>query len=482
MIDSASATRTDAKTVRSGRAIASADNAITSMADFHSWFNARTRANSFRVDRIPFAELSGWNFDPDTGNLLHESGRFFSVEGLRVRTNRPWVSEWGQPIIVQPEIGVLGILVKRFDGVLHCLMQAKMEPGNINGLQISPTVQATRSNYMKVHGGAGTKYLEYFRPDSRGRVLFDGLQSEQGSWFLHKRNRNIVVETSDDVPLDEDFCWLTLGQIRRLLLLDHMVNMDSRTVLSCIPPALTGPNDRDAGDDSFTHAVLCSLSGHGKALHADGKILSWLTEVRAGQELVQSRVPLRHLAEDGWRLGADVIDHRDGKYFDVVAVAVQASNREVAAWTQPLVAPKEPGLLALLVKRIGGTLHALVQARSDAGMLNIAELTATVHCQPGNYVDVPAEHRPPYLDYALAVPACRVRLDVMHSEEGGRFHHAQNRYLIIEVEDEDDLAESHDRYLWTTLHQLTSLLPHSNYLTVELRSLMASMRSLTQRF
>jgi oxidase EvaA len=464
------------ETGRGGTAIAVADNAVMSMADFHSWFNARARANSFQVDRIPFADLSGWDFEPDTGNLVHESGRFFSVEGLRVRTNRPWVSEWTQPIIVQPEIGVLGILVKRFDGVLHCLMQAKMEPGNINGLQISPTVQATRSNYMKVHGGASTKYMEYFRPDSRGRALFDGLQSEQGSWFLHKRNRNIVVETADDVPLDEDFCWLTLGQIHRLLRLDHMVNMDSRTVLSCIPPALARPADQDTGD-SFTAAVLRSLSEHGRAVHDLGELLSWLTEVRARQELVQRRVPLKHVAEDGWRLGTDVIDHRDGKYFDIIAVAVQASNREVTAWTQPLVAPKQPGLLALLVKRIGGTLHALVQARSDAGTLNIAELTATVHCQPGNYADAPAEHRPPYLDYTLAAPAGRVRLDVLHSEEGGRFHHAQNRYLVIEVED-DLAAEPDDRYLWTTLNQLTSLLPHSNYLTVELRSLMASMRSL----
>lgn len=183
-------------------------------------------------------------------------------------------------------------------------------------------------------------------------------------------------------------------------------------------------------------------------------------------------------AEDGWRIGADVIDHRDGKYFDVIAVAVQGSNREVTAWTQPLLAPKQAGLLTLLVKRIGGTLHALVQARSDAGMLNVAELTATVHCQPGNYADTPPEHRPPFHDYVLTAPACRVRC-VLHSEEGGRFHHAQNRYLMLEVEDE--LVAPDDRYRWMTLHQLTSLLPHSNYLTVELRSLVASMRSLTPR-
>ncbi|WP_344858198.1 NDP-hexose 2,3-dehydratase family protein [Amycolatopsis ultiminotia] len=459
-----------------GRSEVVAGGAVMSMADFHSWFNARARANSFRVDRIPFADLSGWDFDPDTGNLVHASGRFFSIEGLRVRTDRRWVSEWTQPIIVQPEIGVLGILVKRFDGVPHCLMQAKMEPGNINGLQISPTVQATRSNYMKVHGGAATKYLEYFRPDSGSTVLFDGLQSEQGSWFLHKRNRNIVVETEDEVALDEDFCWLTFDQIRRLLRLDHMVNMDSRTVLSCVPPAVARRDERDAGDDSFGDAVLRSLAGLGRPVHEPARILSWLTEVRARQELVQRRVPLKEVVEDGWRLGPEVIDHTDGKYFDVVAVDVQASNREVASWTQPLVAPKQSGLLALLVKRIDGTLHALVQARSDAGTLNIAELTATVHCQPGNYADAPAQYRPPYLDYALAAATCRVRLDVVHSEEGGRFYHAQNRYLVIEVED-DFAAEPDDRYLWTTLSQLMSLLSHSNYLTVELRSLMASMRS-----
>ncbi|CAM5359048.1 GDP-mannose 4,6-dehydratase [Streptomyces cyaneofuscatus] len=85
---------------------------------------------------------------------------------------------WHQPIIVQPEVGILGILVKEFDGVPHFLMQAKMEPGNSNLLQISPTVQATRSNYTKAHKGADVRYLEYFRGPRQGRVLADVLQSE----------------------------------------------------------------------------------------------------------------------------------------------------------------------------------------------------------------------------------------------------------------------------------------------------------------
>ena len=53
-------------------------------ADFHGWLAERGRANAFRVDRIPFAELQGWSFEESTGNLVHRSGRFFTVEGLHV--------------------------------------------------------------------------------------------------------------------------------------------------------------------------------------------------------------------------------------------------------------------------------------------------------------------------------------------------------------------------------------------------------------
>lgn len=84
-----------------------------------------------------------------------------SMEFIYRRTIRD-VSTWDQPIINQPEIGFLGFIVKKIQGVYHFLMQAKIEPGNLNVVQLSPTLQATRSNYTRVHKGAIPKYLEYF--------------------------------------------------------------------------------------------------------------------------------------------------------------------------------------------------------------------------------------------------------------------------------------------------------------------------------
>src|SRR6185503_1634272 len=123
---------------------------------------------------------------------------------------------------------------KRFGGLLHFLMQAKMEAGNISPVQLSPTVQATKSNYTQVHRGRRPPYLDFFLDRSRGRILVDQLQSEQGSFFLRKRNRNMIVETAESVPVLEDFRWMTLGEIKLMLGFDNLVNMDTRTVVSSI--------------------------------------------------------------------------------------------------------------------------------------------------------------------------------------------------------------------------------------------------------
>lgn len=451
-----------------------ATDGLMSTKEFRTWFAQRGAVNSYHVEHLPLAELVGWTLQDGTGNLVHESGRFYSIEGLAVDTDHRNRPGWTQPIIVQPEIGILGILVKEYDGVLHCLMQAKMEPGNVNVIQLSPTVQATRSNYTRVHRGTSIPYLEYFVAPRRGRVLLDVLQSEQGAWFLHKRNRNIVVEVDEDVPLREDFCWLTLGQLRELLTIDNLVNMDSRTVLSGIPFAAPTSYLSETDSDSFRGALTRSLKHRDGALLSSVNVLSWFTELKSRYDLLQRRIPLYEV--DQWRRVAGEIRHERDLYFRVIGVDVKASNREVAQWTQPLLAPWSQGVLALLTKRVDGELQVLVQARTEAGTFDVVEMAATVHCAPRNYADDDG-YRPRYLDYLLNVDPSRIRFDTIHSEEGGRLYQAENRYVIIEVE-EDFPTEAPDDFRWLTVRQLNELVRHANYVNVELRSLLTCLHTL----
>ncbi|WP_248962791.1 NDP-hexose 2,3-dehydratase family protein [Sphaerisporangium perillae] len=443
-----------------------------SPGDVGDWLDEKRR-QPFESTLIALDELTepkGWRFAADTGNLEHHSGRFFTVEGMHVRTNHGHVREWWQPILVQRDIAILGIIAKEFDGVLHFLLQAKMEPGNADMVQLSPTVQATSSNYTQVHRGTRAPYVEYFTEPGRGRTLVDVLQSEQGAWFHLKRNRNIVVEVTDDVPLHEDFCWLTLGQIRRLLQRRNVMNMDARTVLGCLPIAApaSGPDRGNMSGSALWH------SPEPGGMHSMTEILSWFTGRKSEYELSARLVPLNSLV--GWRQDSERIFREDGRNFSIVGVRVNARTREVHSWKQPLLAPHGLALAGLVVRRIGGRLHALVRAEVLPGYRDTVELGPTVRFMMNDYGATPADHRPEFLEYMLLARE-GVRYDVVQSEEGGRFHLAETRYLVVEADDDFPLLVPPD-FAWITVEQLLELQRHSYYLSIEARTLLLCLNNL----
>ncbi|MEN3585893.1 NDP-hexose 2,3-dehydratase family protein [Streptomyces sp. ZYX-F-203] len=431
--------------------------------DVTDWLDERHAAGSFHARRIPLTELverGEWRFEPGTGNLAHRSGGFFTVEGMRVAEGTGEGGprrEWEQPVISQPEVGVLGLLAKEFGGVLHFLMQAKAEPGNPRPTQLSPTVQATRSNYTRAHRGADVRLLDHFVGPGAGRVLVDVLQSEQGSWFFRKSNRNVIVETDDEVDAPEDFRWLTLGQIAELLHRDEVVNMDARSVLSCVPHGDPTP----------------------RALLSDAALLSWFTGERGGRAVRARRIPLSTVR--GWKHGVEAIEHEDGRYFRVVAVSVRAGNREVSGWTQPLIEPVGTGVAAFLLREIDSIPHVLVHARTEGGFLDTVELGPTVQCTPGNHAHLPLAERPRYLEEVLTAPPSRVRYGAVHSEEGGRFLNARCRYLVIDADPRTARLDPPPGFAWATPAQLTALTRHGHYLNVEARTLLACLHAMAAR-
>lgn len=450
------------------------------LARFDAWFAARGAAHRFQVRRIPFSELRQWRFEPGAGGLAHESGKFFQVRGLRVRTNHGPVREWDQPIIHQPEIGILGIATRVVDGVRRFLMQAKMEPGNVNTLQLSPTVQATRSNYTRVHGGKRPQYLDLFTDRTRSSILVDQLQPEQGARFLRKRNRNMIIDVEGEVEPHDDFHWLTLAQIHRLLRADNVVNMDARTVLACAsvradaaalpegdPPTVTAAGRRLEG---FAKDVLLSLSDDEPGLHSMDDLVSWLSEMKSRAELSAETIALDELR--GWRRTDDEIRHESGRHFSVVAVAVEAGSREVVSWTQPLLRHYSHGLCGFLAQKLGGRLHFLARASVEPGNLDVADVGPTV-AVAGSEDGSWESPRPPFLDRFLAAPPAAIRYSAVQSEEGGRFYHFQNRYMIVEVPP-SEVVPLPDDYVWMTLAQLDEL-TRFGMVNIEARNLLACL-------
>lgn len=471
----------DAKELKFLRSAMIEENPFMTTSDCLVWLEHQREKTHVQIEQIPFAKLHKWYFDKDTGNLCHESGRFFSIEGAHVKTNYGFVTEWSQPIINQPEIGILGIITREIDGILYFLMQAKIEPGNINFVQLSPTVQATKSNYTKIHKGEFPEYLEYFMDNSTSRVLLDQLQSEQGARFLRKRNRNIIVEVNEDIPVKDNFCWLTLGQIIKLMAYDNVVNMDTRTVISGIQFCSFSPEQieiyRKSGiyqkeDSKYQPDLLTSMFDGTRAQHTIDEIISWMTGLKTKYELNVERIPLNKI--QGWQKDDYTIHHNTKNFFLVIAVLVEIGNREVTSWTQPLVKAAQEGIIAFIVRKNNGVYHFLVQAKLEAGNFDILEMAPTVQCITGNYRNVASYERPPFLDFVLHVKPQQIRYSTYQSEEGGRFYREQNKNLIIEVDDSFPL-DIPDNYIWMTLNQLKQFIRYNNYLNIQARTLLSTI-------
>lgn len=452
------------------------ENRFQSIHSFHQWFASRCQPDSFRVKQVPLCQLEHWSFDAGGVRMSHDSGRFFRVEGIHVRTNFGGDREWNQPIINQPEIGFLGFITRVFDGVRYFLVQAKMEPGNINTLQVSPSLQATKSNFTQVHKGKRPVFLEYFNGEKPVRILTDQLQTEQGGRFFRKRNRNIVIEITDDIVLPEDFCWLTLGELKLLLRENNMMNMDARSVLSTV--SLMEDEVIDAIAATGLSADLPALSENGqkyldsflckKPLHSIDALLSWYTRQKTRWELDVQWKPLSRL--EGWRIGEMAIEGED-RFFSIIGVQVSAGTREVTHWMQPLVKDAHIGLLAFVCQQIAGVLHFLVQAKVEPGNMDLIELSPTVSCS--NYDYVRMQKNRPFLFDAVFDPCNKVHYDTLQSEEGGRFYQWQNRNMIVELPP-DRPVDVPFNFTWMTLGQMKEFMRYGMF-NVEARSIISSI-------
>lgn len=445
------------------------------------WMKSQNEEVVSNIMQIPISELRGWSYRDD--RIRHNSGKFFSIDGIHIRTNYRNTPEWDQPIINQPEIGFLGFIVKKFNGVLHFLLQAKIEPGNLNIVQLSPTLQATRSNYTRVHGGKAPTYLEYFNGEKDVLILVDQLQSEQGARFLHKRNRNIIVEVGEDEEMEvkEGYIWASLGQIKELLRYPNVVNMDSRTVISCINfgsysehslrllDAVKRMNGiHSSKPDSFLYSVL-SGDNHLNELQ---DIIQWITSLKFKYELDVTPIGISEMKN--WIYDGDTIHHESGKYFDVMGCRVEIGNREVVSWDQPMVRSAQEGLMGFIVKKINGIYHFLVQAKLESGNFDIVEMAPTVQCLTGNYRKGKNEYTIPYLEQILNAPKDKIWYSSYQSEEGGRFFQEQNLNIIVEVGEEFPI-EVEENYCWLTLNQMLSFVTYNNYLNIAARSLLSAI-------
>jgi oxidase EvaA len=166
--------------------------------------------------------------------ISHKDNKFFNVIAAKVAISNREVKTWYQPLVQPVQQGLVAFLVKKINGVFHFLVQAKVESGNFDVVEMAPTVQCLTGSYHD--SVTALPFLKYVLEASPEQIRIDTLQSEEGGRFWQEQNRNVIIEVSDDFSevVPDNYIWMTLNQLITFLEFNNYLNIQARSLISLI--------------------------------------------------------------------------------------------------------------------------------------------------------------------------------------------------------------------------------------------------------
>lgn len=430
-----------------------------------AWLKLERERQVNSAEPLELTDSGEWSLTND--RISHHTGRFFDVVGAE------WTDARGDlrcaPFVDQPEIGILGFLTTLSNGEPRVLLDAKYEPGNVNEVHAAPSFQATKSNADRVHGGLPPTLSEWFLDESNWSTAT--LQSEEGTRFLNKWNRNVVVQIDDEIETPVGMSWLTFGEAQVLLRSSHSLNTDARSVFVTADwDVWLGGHVRGSarGATPFRSEPHAQLSRElMKSLAqpvaddlvnvAEGLLDDW----QSTHGLAHSIVPLALV--DG-----KVVVQSTGQLAptSVTHLRVRSDSRERAAWDQPLLATAHPSKEILLCTGSPAGLRFFFAPVAEVGLAR-AQFGNTISSfdaarDGGLLTSDPGARR-------LIAESSEI-IAIEQSDEGGRFDKQIVEYSIRYTDEPKDVTELTQAGMWLSLAEMHTLLSKQGFFTNEART------------
>lgn len=429
------------------------------------WFLKQRGNSDMQVETINLKSCTPWRIQ--NGTLSRPDGRFFSI------------FQSDSLYIDQPEIGLLSFVLVENTSEPRIIVQAKDEPGNIGFTQLAPTVQATLSNFSQVHGGLATKYLDSAHPEfTEAEVISDSLQSEHGSRFWKKRNRNVIVSTAVEPQLEQNYFLSPVSELLKLLTRDFAVNTDSRSVLVCSPWNRLVSKDKapfkNEESNKWSNRLAISYNGTAKGFE---NAQAMLARIRSNQSASGGPplVPFDNSTEN-----SSIITNKNQH---INFVRVTSGSREVANWNQPLFRVDGEDAQILLSRNTIDSIEFLLRAKPEPGLRSSVEFCVTreINNQPGV---IKPDLSPGSVNDWIEnqIETAETILQVRQSDEGGRFNQAISTYKICLLQDQEGARPAEidfeaEGYVWVNLRAIQKLVLISETTTNELRSAISLLLS-----
>ncbi len=411
---------------------------------FLNWFESSDKSSESRIDNIDIINLKKWKFENKF--IYHESKRFFKIKFYKILSKFIKKKISYSPFIEQKEVGILGIIVKKFKKGYKYLLQAKFEPGNINKIQISPTVQATKSNYTKVHKGKKVNFIDlFFTEVEKKNYIFNAKLPEQGTRYVNKFNQNITIEVkSKKLNIPNNFLWVSKQEIHSLLKKNNLINMDTLSVLSCI-----------VKKETFD-----------VPLNSIKKIKDKIKFYNNSHKIKIISIELKKLM--GWRYQNKKIINLKKEYFSIIGIRTTAKSREIKIWDQPILKEYHKGIVGFIVKKINNSLHYYMQIVKEPGHKK-SLLTSSICIKNFSIKHYKNNF---FMNLLKKKNSSKILFNKILSEEGGRFFHKQNKNIVIELKKNVNIPDKKN-FIWVSHNQMVDLIK-KGIISIEARNLFVS--------
>ncbi|HYN01384.1 MAG TPA: NDP-hexose 2,3-dehydratase family protein [Vicinamibacteria bacterium] len=401
------------------------------------------RSRAMTVSPVGWRDCRGWTIR--AGAISHESGGFFDVTGVEYQ-------DTGEQFLLlqQRQSAVTALLThERAHDILY-LVQARQEPGNLLSVQLAPTVQSTPANYLAVHGGRRSSYIDSVLGYSSSiSAIVDTYQLDLASRYLRKSKRVLFLRSDELLPTEESFAWIPGASLVEWACESALLNADLRALLAVSPWSAGDPADglvpaSPLVRDSLTQPVRSDVAG----------------SLLASIDPAAVR-PVRNVALDrlrNWTFTADALSEIDPcQCFDVRFYSVSAPDREVRTWSQPLIDSHGEGEVILEYRISRGVLEVGVRVAREPGLAGAGVLQPSSVVYPGlrGVLSAAAGTRS---DGSVETTEC---------DEGGRFMQDVSRYRVA-PHDAGPNAEAGSTH-WLRVSELKWILSHPMVASMQLR-------------
>jgi len=186
------------------------------------------------------------------------------------------------------------------------------------------------------------------------------------------------------------------------------------------------------------------------------KVLLWL---KKRQNLDKTKVKVTSIKSlKDWSLEKNGnIYHKSKQFFSIQGIkTINAHNREVKNWDQPLLFQKHGGILAILVREKNGVIEFLLNARREPGDgESKLKLCPSISATQSNMNLAHGGKKTELSNFVLNKRS--VICKTTHYEEGARFWKKPNQNLLIFLNKSQEKKIKAKNFIWLNLSQIKKL-------------------------